>query len=85
MRETVYIKSLQNKLNEALKAVLPIIGIVLLLAFSIAPMPNDVLLAFLMGGLMLIVTLPSSFLPSSGVGRMPTTPMQIPLTEAYVE
>ena len=51
----MYIKSLQNKLNEALKAVLPIIGIVLLLAFSIAPMPNDVLLAFLMGGLMLIV------------------------------
>lgn len=51
----MYIKSLQNKLNEALKAVLPIMGIVLLLAFTIAPMPNDVLLAFLLGGLMLIV------------------------------
>lgn len=50
----MYIQSLQEKLNEALKAVLPIVGIVIVLSLTIAPMPNDVLLSFLFGGILLI-------------------------------
>ena len=43
-----------EKLEEALQAVLPIIAIVLLLSFTIAPLPSSILLAFLFGGLLLI-------------------------------
>ncbi|MDO4262381.1 MAG: DUF1538 domain-containing protein [Eubacteriales bacterium] len=46
---------LLDKLKESLKAVLPIMGIVLLLSFTIAPMPSGILLLFLFGGLLLIV------------------------------
>ena len=46
---------LQEKLNESLKAVLPIIGIVLLLCFTVAPMPTSILMAFLIGAVLLIV------------------------------
>lgn len=46
---------LQEKRNESLKAVLPIIGIVLLLCFTIAPMPPSILMAFLIGAVLLIV------------------------------
>lgn len=47
-------KKLMEKLKEALKAVLPIIGIVLLLCFSIAPISPSILLCFLMGGVLII-------------------------------
>ena len=50
----MYRERLQEKLNEALKAVLPIVCIVLLLSFSAAPLPTSILLAFLFGALLLI-------------------------------
>ena len=46
---------LREKFEESLKAVLPIIAIVLLLSFTVAPMPTNILLAFLVGGVLLIV------------------------------
>ena len=46
---------LREKVREALASVLPITIIVLLLSISAAPMPTDVLLAFLVGALLLIV------------------------------
>jgi len=46
---------LNEKVKEALASVLPITIIVLLLCFSVAPVPTEVLLAFLMGAVMLIV------------------------------
>lgn len=45
---------LGEKLKEALTAVLPIIGIVLVLCFSIAPISPSILLCFLMGAVLLI-------------------------------
>ncbi|MDO4853227.1 MAG: DUF1538 domain-containing protein [Clostridia bacterium] len=51
----LYRDRLQEKLIEALKAVLPIILIVLLLSFTIAPLPTSILLAYLFGGLLLII------------------------------
>lgn len=44
-----------EKRNEALKAVLPIIGIVLLLSFTIAPIPPGILLLFLFASVLLII------------------------------
>lgn len=44
-----------EKLEEALQAVLPIMMIVLLLSFTVAPLPSSILLAFLFGGLLLII------------------------------
>lgn len=46
---------LTEKFREALGAVLPILGIVLLLSFTIAPIPPSILMAFLIGAVMLIV------------------------------
>ena len=48
-------KKLKEKLKEALQAVLPIIGLVLLLSFTIAPISPSILLCFLIGGILLIV------------------------------
>ena len=48
-------KKLQEKFKEALTAVLPIIAIVLVLSFTIAPITPSILLCFLMGALMVIV------------------------------
>lgn len=45
----------QEKLIETLKAVLPILLIVLLLCFSIAPIPPSILMTFLIGAILLIV------------------------------
>lgn len=45
----------QEKLTETLKAVLPILAIVLLLCFSIAPIPPSILMTFLIGAVLLIV------------------------------
>ena len=47
-------KKLKEKLKEALQAVLPIIGLVLLLSFTIAPISPSILLCFLIGGILLI-------------------------------
>ena len=46
---------LQEKLKEALVAVLPIVGIVLLLSFTIAPVSPSVLLSFLLGAMLVLV------------------------------
>lgn len=46
---------LSDKLKDALKAVLPIIGVVLFLSFSIAPMPPSILLLFLFGAVLLVI------------------------------
>ncbi len=46
---------LREKLAESLRAVLPIIGIVLLLCFTIAPISPSILLCFLMGAALLVV------------------------------
>ena len=48
-------RKLKEKLTEAMQAVLPIIGIVLVLCFSIAPISPSILLCFLMGAVMIIV------------------------------
>lgn len=50
-----YHSKLTEKLEEALKAVLPIIAIVLILCFTIAPIPSGILLLFLFGAVLLIV------------------------------
>lgn len=46
---------IKEKLSETLKAVLPILAIVLLLCFSIAPIPPSILLTFLVGAFLLTV------------------------------
>ena len=52
----MYIQSkFKEKLSETLKAVFPILGIVLLLCFTITPIPTSILMTFLMGAVMLIV------------------------------
>ena len=48
-------KRLKEKIGEALSSVLPITGIVLLLSFTMAPMPVSSLMLFLIGALLLIV------------------------------
>ena len=48
-------KKLQEKFKEALTAVLPIIAIVLVLSFTIAPITPSILLCFLLGALMVMV------------------------------
>ncbi len=46
---------LPGKLKESLGAVLPIMGIVLILSFTIAPLPSGILLLSLFGGFLLII------------------------------
>lgn len=46
---------ISEKLNETLKAVMPILIIVLVLCFTIAPMPPDILMTFLVGAVFLIL------------------------------
>ena len=50
-----YQTKLTEKRNEALKAVLPILGIVLFLSFTIAPVPPGILLLFLFAAFLLVV------------------------------
>ena len=45
----------KEKLTETLKAVLPILVIVLLLCFTIAPIPPSILMTFLIGAVLLII------------------------------
>lgn len=44
-----------EKLKESLEAVVPIIVIVLILSFTIAPVPPGILMAFIIGAILLIV------------------------------
>ena len=46
---------LGEKVREALAAVVPITVIVLILCFTAAPVPTDILLAFFIGAVMLIL------------------------------
>ncbi|MCM1135110.1 MAG: DUF1538 domain-containing protein [Clostridium sp.] len=46
---------LKEKFNETLKAVFPILAIVLILCFTIVPIPPSILMAFLIGAVLLIV------------------------------
>ena len=48
-------RKLTEKFEEALKAVIPVIAIVLILSFTIAPITPSILLVFLMGALMVMV------------------------------
>ena len=50
-----YLEPLKEKLKEALQAVLPIIGLVLILCFSVAPISPSILLCFLLGGILLMI------------------------------
>lgn len=50
-----YNLNLLEKLKESLSAVLPIIGIVLLLCFTIAPIPPGILMTFVVGAVLLIM------------------------------
>ena len=45
----------QDKLIETLKAVFPVLAIVLLLCFSIAPIPPSILMTFLIGAVLLVL------------------------------
>lgn len=45
----------KEKLSETLKAVVPILAIVMLLCFTIAPIPPSILMTFLIGAILLIV------------------------------
>lgn len=44
-----------EKLKESLEAVVPIIAIVLILSFTIAPVPPGILMAFIIGAILLVV------------------------------
>lgn len=48
-----------EKLKETVKAVFPIIGIVMLLCFTAVPVSPSILMAFLIGAVLLIVVLVS--------------------------
>ena len=48
-------KKLKEKISESLTSVLPVTVIVLLLSFTLAPMPTGTLMLFLLGAAMLIV------------------------------
>ena len=50
----IYIDHMKEKLKEALQAVLPIMALVLLLCFSVAPISPSILLCFLLGGALLM-------------------------------
>ena len=46
---------IRQKFAESLKAVLPVVGIVIVLSFTIAPITSSILLCFLVGALMVMV------------------------------
>ncbi len=64
-------KKLKEKISEALSSVLPITVIVLLLSFTLAPMPIGTLLLFLLGAAMLIVGM-GFFSLGADMARMPS-------------
>jgi len=53
--QTVLLGNLKEKLREALQAVVPIMALVLILCFSVAPISPSILLCFLLGGILLII------------------------------
>ena len=53
--QNIYSEHLKEKLKEALQAVLPIMGLVLVLCFAAVPISPSILLCFLLGGVMLII------------------------------
>ena len=56
MRTKIILRDkLMEKLREALVAVLPIIVIVLILCFSVAPISPSILLCFLIGAVLLVL------------------------------
>jgi len=55
MKKQLHIPKLREKWSEATAAVLPVIGIVLLLGFTIAPIPAGILLCFLAGALLVML------------------------------
>lgn len=50
-----FLANLSEKLSEALRAVLPVIAIVMVLCFSIAPISTSILLCFLIGAAMIVI------------------------------
>ena len=50
-----FLPKLKEKLLEALTAVLPIVGIVVVLCFSVAPISPSILLCFLLGAVMIVL------------------------------
>ena len=46
---------IRQKFAESLKAVLPVVGIVIVLSFTIAPITSSILLCFLVGAVMVMV------------------------------
>ena len=52
---SLYRTKLVEKLKESLEAVVPIIAIVLILSFTIAPVPPGILMAFIIGAILLVV------------------------------
>ena len=48
-------RKLQEKFHEALTAILPVVGIVLILSFTVAPITPSILLSFLLGALMVMI------------------------------
>ena len=46
---------ISEKLSEAAKSVIPIVAVVLVLSLTIAPMPTDLMLSFLLGTLFLVL------------------------------
>ncbi|MDO4581399.1 MAG: DUF1538 domain-containing protein, partial [Bacillota bacterium] len=55
MNSTTNNTILIEKLRESLSSVLPVAGVVFVLCFSIVPVPNSILMAFVVGTIMLIV------------------------------
>ena len=51
------LEKLKEKMIESLQAVLPIVCIVLILCFSVAPISPSILLCFLMGAVMIVLGL----------------------------
>ena len=51
----IFQTELQDKIKESLTSVLPVAGIVLLLCFTIAPIPSSTLMAFLIGVVFVVV------------------------------
>ena len=51
----LYRTKLSEKLKESLEAVVPIIAIVLIVSFTIAPVPPGILMAFIIGAILLVV------------------------------
>ena len=49
------IEKLHEKFREALAAVLPIVGMVLILSLTVARIPSGTMLSFLMGAVLLVV------------------------------